>query len=207
MKIKFYKLIPAIILFFMFTVQSGYSIESGLPLSADELTGASMEQVKSIFPDAHSVQIADTSAYWVLNPEQKKIGRVLLTSPWADKIVGFSGAVPLLIGVDLNENIAGVVLLENRESPEYVDRVLNSGLLSQWTGLSEGDAVKKSVDAVSGATFTSKAVIRSFQKRVSMDSQSSSGSVVPWIILLGIVVLIGFLYYFFKQRKNKKPLI
>ena len=192
-------------LFFVFVVQQGYSESGTLTMeesSENALQGASMEQVKRIFPEAYSVQMTEVSEYLVLNREQQKIGRVLLTSPSADKIVGFSGPVPLLIGVDLKKNIVGVLLLENRETAEYVVRVENSGLLSQWDGLSGKEAFKKHVDAVSGATFTSKAVIQSFQKRVSEDVQSNSGSVLPWIFLLGGIVLPGAFYYFFKQRKR-----
>ena len=193
MKSKFYKWALVVTLFFVSAVQQGYSTESGV----------SIEQVKHIFPEAYFVQMADISEYLVFNREQQKIGRVLLTSPMADNIVGFSGPVPLLIGVDLKKNIVGVLLLENRETAEYVIQVENSGLLSQWDGLSGKEALKKQVDVVSGATLTSKAVIRSFQKRVSSDVQSDSGSGLLWIVLLGGVVLLGGAsYYFFKQRKS-----
>ena len=193
MKSKFYKWTSIVALFFVSAVQQGYSTESE----------ASMEQVKRIFPEAYSIQMADISEYLVFNREQQKIGRILLTSPVADNIVGFSGPVPLLIGVDLKKNIVGVLLLENRETAEYVVQIENSGLLSQWDGLSGKEALEKNVDAVSGATLTSNAVIRSFQKRVSLDVQSNSGSGLLWTILLGGIVLLGGAsYYFFKQRQS-----
>ena len=205
MKNKFCKWMLVVTLFFVFVVQQGYS-ESGIltikESSENALQGVSMEQVKRIFPEAHSVQMTEVSEYLIFNREQQKIGRVLLTSPVADNIVGFSGPVPLLIGVDLKKNIIGVLLLENRETAEYVVRVENSGLLSQWGGLSGKEALKKQVDVVSGATLTSKAVIQSFQKRVSLDVQSNSGAALLWIVLLGGVVLLGTFYYFFKQKKK-----
>jgi len=192
MKSKFYKWTLVVALIFVFAVQQGYSTESEI----------SMEQVKRIFPEAYSIQMADVSEYLVLNLEQQKVGRVLLTSPAADNIVGFSGPVPLLIGVDLKKNIVGVLLLENRETAEYVVQVENSGLLSQWDGLSGKEALQKHVDVVSGATLTSKAVIQSFQKRVSLDVQSNPGAGLLWIVLLGGVALLALFYYFFKQRKK-----
>ncbi len=190
MKRSFFKRTLVVVLFFVLAMQQGYSTKSVF----------SQEQLKLIFPEAVSTQPADTSEYWVLNKAQQKIGRAILSSPSADNIVGFFGPVPLLIGIDLNGNIAGVLLLENGESAEYVIQVENSGLLSQWNGLSKEKALEKQVDAISGATLTSRAVIRTFQKRVSEDV-SSSGSGFFWIILLGGVVLLGIFYYFFGRKK------
>ena len=191
MKTKFHKWTLLIALFFISTVQQGYATESEI----------SMEQVNRIFPNAVNTQTVSNSEYLVFDNAQKKIGRVIVSSPSADNIVGYFGPVPLLIGFDLNGNIAGVLLLKNRETAEYVVQVENSGLLSQWDGLSAKEALKKQVDVVSGATLTSRAVIRTFQKRVSEDVQSSSGSGLLWIGLLGGVVLLGLIFYFFKRRK------
>ena len=192
MKRKFYKWTLIVTLFFTSAVQQGYSEPEAL-----------FEQVKRIFPEAHSIQTTDVSEYLIFNQEQQKIGRALLSSPSADQIVGYFGPVPLLIGIDLKENIVTVLLLENRETPSYVEQVISSGLLSKWDGLSKDEALKKEVDVISGATLTSRAVIRTFQKRVSDDIVSNSGSTLPWIFLLGGVVLLGVFYYFFKSRRRE----
>jgi len=193
MKHNLYKRTLFIVLFFVLAMQQGYSKKS--------LPEDTMEQLKRIFPETHFVEEIDHSKFLLFNREQQKIGSVLYSSPSSDNIVGFSGPVPLLIGIDLNGNIAGVLLLPNRETVEYVIQVENSGLLSQWDGLPAQQALKKQVDAVSGATLTSKAVIRTFQKCVSEDVQSNSGSGLLWIILFGSVALLGIFYYLFRRKK------
>ncbi len=191
MKCDFYKQILVTMLFFVLIIQQSYSVNSLF----------SLEQLKQIFPEAETTVLIDSVEHSIFNRERQKIGRVILSSPSADNIVGFFGPVPLLIGIDLNGNIAGVLLLENRETAEYVIQVENSGLLSQWNGLSAKEALAKQVDVISGATLTSKAVIRTFQKRVSEDVQSNSNSGIEflWIVLLLVAILSGAFYYFFKR--------
>ncbi|MDR1729885.1 MAG: FMN-binding protein [Prevotellaceae bacterium] len=194
MKRNFYKRLPVVVLFFVLAMQQGSSAAFVF----------SPEQLKRLFPEGATTQPADTSEYLVFDRTQQKIGRAILSSPSADNIVGFFGPVPLLIGIDLKGNITGVLLLENRETAEYVVQVENSGLLSQWDGLPAKEALEKQVDAVSGATLTSKAVIRTFQKRVSEDVQSHSGTGFSWIILFGGIVVLVALSLISKMRSNKK---
>jgi len=68
-----------------------------------------------------------------------------------------------MIALDTKKVILGVQLLPNVESPGYVQRVQQAGFFNSWNGLSIKKAKKKQVDTVSGATFTSRAVIQSVQ--------------------------------------------
>ena len=68
-----------------------------------------------------------------------------------------------MIALDLKKKITGVYLLPCFESPNYVQHVREAGFFDQWNGLSIKQAKKKKVDTVSGATFTSRAVVESVQ--------------------------------------------
>lgn len=91
------------------------------------------------------------------------LGYVVYSKPASDGIKGFNGETPVMIAFDVKKKIAGVCLLPNVETPGFAQRVKDAGLYSQWNGLSVKKARKKQVDTVSGATFTSRAVVQSVQ--------------------------------------------
>ena len=68
-----------------------------------------------------------------------------------------------MIAFNTKKVITGVHLLPNQETPKFVQRVEQTGYFNSWNGLSVKKALKKKVDTVSGATFTSKAVAESVQ--------------------------------------------
>lgn len=80
------------------------------------------------------------------------------TASLAKNIRGYAGPTPLLITLQKGK-IKNVSLLPNVETPRYVKRVLSSGLMQKWDGMKVSEAEKAKVDAVTGATYTSKAVI------------------------------------------------
>ena len=83
---------------------------------------------------------------------------VVNTTEMGKDIEGYGGAVPVEIYLtDLK--IDSIVLLPNMETAPFVDRVKESGLLESWNGKSITEALKAPVDAVSGATYTSTAII------------------------------------------------
>ena len=91
------------------------------------------------------------------------LGYVVYSKPASDGIKGYAGETPLLIAFDKKMVILGVWLLPNKETPKFVQRVESTGYFDSWNGLTVKKALKKDVDAVSGATFTSRAVAQSLQ--------------------------------------------
>ena len=73
-------------------------------------------------------------------------------------VKGFRGPVPLEVTVKKG-NIVKVTALPNKESPAYFKKVTDSGLLRRWNGMTLKQASKAKVDAVSGATYSSRSVI------------------------------------------------
>lgn len=78
------------------------------------------------------------------------------TTSLASDISGYAGAVPLEINIKHNV-ITSVKALENKESKPFFDKA--SALLKSWNGKTIAEAQAMEVDAVSGATFSSKAII------------------------------------------------
>ena len=114
------------------------------------------------FPEAKSVKKIEK---WteVYNAEGKLIGYGLYSKPASDGIKGYNGETPVLIAFDKKEKIKGVYAMPNNETPGYARRVADAGFYNNWNGLTAKKALKKKVDTVSGATFTSSAVVKSVE--------------------------------------------
>ena len=83
---------------------------------------------------------------------------VVNTTELCKDVIGYDGPTPLLIKV-----VKGVVVkveaLPNTESPSYFERVVKGGLLKAVVGKKVDEAAQMQLDAVSGATYSSEAVI------------------------------------------------
>jgi Na+-translocating ferredoxin:NAD+ oxidoreductase RnfG subunit len=210
---KFFKIILFVILLLIIALQQGRLVGREFPVTEEStstinLPEITLEQARQIFPEASFMEKMDTSLVEVFDNRKERIGVLMLTTPYTDNIMGFGGPVPLLIGFDKEEKISGVIVIQHRETAEYMDRAMNSGLLSAWNGLDREEALRKKVDAVSGATFTSEAVIKSFQKRVSMETSLNPDNSFLWNVLIKnivvILILLLALYSFFYPGKAKK---
>lgn len=82
---------------------------------------------------------------------------VYSTYPYGKKISGFAGPTPLFIAVDRNGHITSMAAAPNGESPEFFKRA--SALLKAWNGMTLRQAAGHTPDAVTGASFSSRAII------------------------------------------------
>lgn len=95
--------------------------------------------------------------------ETKDGYKVISTENIAKDIWGYGGNIPLHVYMK-NGIIDKIEFLPNSESPEFLSSVIDKGLLYAWNGLSPEQAISKEVDAVTGATLSSTAIIASVQK-------------------------------------------
>ena len=87
---------------------------------------------------------------------------VVNTTTICKDVEGYAGPVPVKIYIKKNK-VEKVEVLKNDEGPKYMNAVKKK-LLDAWNGLTVKEASKKQVDAVTGATFTSKALVENVQK-------------------------------------------
>lgn len=90
--------------------------------------------------------------------------QVINTTTLGKDITGFGGTVPLEIYIK-DGRITQVKALPNQESPEFFGRA--SKLLDRWKGKSLEEAGAMKVDGVSGATYSSKAIIGNMQRGIA----------------------------------------
>ena len=90
------------------------------------------------------------------------VGFVFVTEEVAPGIRGHGGPVPLRVGMDVSGRIVGLKLLQNNESPEFLDLLREEKFVDQFPGKRHRDplTIGKDINAVTGATMTCSAICR-----------------------------------------------
>ena len=107
--------------------------------------------------------IALTLMSWVADDTMTKENgmTVINTTQLGKDVQGFLGTTPVKIYIQKNK-VVKIEALKNQETPKYFLKV-KKNLLDKWNGVKVKDAKKMTVDAVTGATYSSKAVIENVQ--------------------------------------------
>lgn len=138
------------------------------------------------------------------NGEQPKVevrnehgSTILSTEGLATDVKGYGGQVPLSITLT-DGKIASVEALPNHETPDFFQAA--SVLLTKWNGLTPEQAIELKVDAVSGATFSSRAIIENAQRgmhylaqhpETQQDNSWWKGFAhLPLVVICGLVVAL-----------------
>lgn len=129
---------------------------------------ATLAVARLAFPTASQLTAPDTDVTRVLDAAGVELGTLVLTSPAADRIIGFSGPTNTLIAFDPQGKIAAVRIVSSRDTREHVSQVEgDSRFLKSYVGLTRDEAASRSdVDAVTGATLTSLAIAESITARL-----------------------------------------
>ncbi len=93
---------------------------------------------------------------------------VVNTKPLAKDVQGYGGPVPLKIHIK-DGRVAVVEAEPNAESPDFFNRAKE--LFNHWQNKSVDEALAEEVDAVSGATFSSRAIIANMQRGLAYAKQ------------------------------------
>ena len=96
---------------------------------------------------------------------------VINTKSLGKDITGYGGAVPLEIVIK-DGKVADIKALPNAESPDFFNQA--KSLFAQWKGKRVEDAAAMKVDAVSGATFSSKAIIANMQRGLAYAAKTTA---------------------------------
>lgn len=86
---------------------------------------------------------------------------VVNTTELGKDVVGYVATTPLKIYIQKNK-VVKVEALKNQETPKYFVKVKKQ-LLDKWNDKKVSEAAKMKVDGVTGATFSSDAVIKNVQ--------------------------------------------
>lgn len=127
-----------------------------------------LADIQVIYPEAKSFQLSTDNSIAVKGKKGKVLGYLLASADFGANYKGYAGEVPVLIAFDESRIINGVYLLKNNEEDEFLDKVKDSRLLSKWNSKPlKSFIVNENVDAVSGATYSSTAVINTVRHTIA----------------------------------------
>ena len=90
----------------------------------------------------------------------------------AKDVQGYGGPVPLRIHVSKSGVVDSIVAEPNAETPDFFNHA--STLFGQWQGKTVDEAAAMEVDAVTGATFSSRAIIANVQRGLAYAKQHAA---------------------------------
>lgn len=183
-----------------------------------------LSKVKLLFAQASSIQPDGDEQWQVLNSQREVIGRVLLTTPVADRMTGYQGPTATIIGLGPDRTCVGLVVNETYDNEPYASYLNDDySFLDFYFGktleaLSEMDPEVCGIDGVSGATMTSKVVAESIpiaaQRILKARDATEAPGVDAWrnrsllsywmdAVTLGLV-LLGIAFSFTKLSQQKR---
>lgn len=87
--------------------------------------------------------------------------------------MGHEGPIDVMVGVDTKGTVTGISIMTNSETPGLGSRVAEPAFTKQFKGMTLSDNLTLSakggkIDAVSGATVSSKGVVKAVRKALEM---------------------------------------
>jgi len=170
--------------------------------------------MNKVFPKAQSFQkIASSPVLYEgkikeQNGKEEKIGYVVI-----EQAVAYGGPIKMVTGIDLQGKIVGTVIAAHKDTPSFIDRVIDQKYLEQFIGKDITDplSIDKDIDRISGATFSSRGIAKAISQGSHAVAREQFGldvkdEVQPFkfgpkeitVIALVILMVIGVT---FKQKK------
>lgn len=118
-------------------------------------------------------------------------GTAVIHTSMLTSVPGYAGPVPLDIYVS-DGRISEIKALPNSETPAFFERA--SALLANWKGKTPQEAAAMKPDAVSGATYSSSAIIANVNAGVEYclrDKATSGQAEMPWKLWVAFAVTLA----------------
>ncbi len=154
-----------------------------------------LADVRKLFPAASRVGVVSVDEAMVYDASGKQLGSLVHTLPTAAHIIGYASYLPIMIGLDPQNRLAGIVLQANSETPGFINRLEKQKFFNTWDGLPAEQVVTGEFDAVSRATLTTRATIDSLklrlgkhltleQERRRLDYNAIALELLGWVFLI-----------------------
>ncbi len=92
---------------------------------------------------------------------------------------GYSGQVPVAVGFSPEGTIISVIPLDNTETPGLGDKNQLFAFTDQFAGIESDEVTFEDVDAITGATISSKAVLDAVNQAIQAEIIMSGGTSAP----------------------------
>ncbi|MEQ8766687.1 MAG: 4Fe-4S binding protein [Planctomycetota bacterium] len=157
-----------------------------------------LREVQRHLPDAVRITTSagDSRMRLLVSESGRQIGSALRTSPRADDIIGYTGPSDVLIVLDESERVVAAELRSSGDTEGHVASVIaDEAFWAQWPGRNAEDiAEDPSIDAVSGASKTSRAIGLAIRKRLRLEQDLAAAEPLTWRwsdLWIGAVAILG----------------
>ena len=165
---------------------------------ASAVTPPDAERLQKLGIDGAGIKLEqrDSASWNVTAADGTADGVIVSSAPYAGDVKGFAGPTPLYVYINAAGKVSAVAAADNSDTPDFFNKAFDA-LSAQWNGHGLADAASLKVDAVSGATFSSKAIIANVQQTLAARSaQSANGTTAPAIgwgrtLAVALVLLTG----------------
>ena len=96
------------------------------------------------------------------NAENKNVGYVVSVCS-----IGYGGEIKFVLGIDENKKVAGLKIVDSKETPGLGAKINNLDWQKSWLGRDKNYEFNKSVDAFAGATISPRAVYKGIKKTLA----------------------------------------
>lgn len=177
-------LVPTLVLFvicFVATLLLGMTNSVTAPIIEKLAIETEIKSRQTVFPDAVSfgeakISADGTSVVEALDAQGKKIGYVVVNST-----KGYGGDISVMTGVDAEGKVTGVNILSHAETAGLGANATTEKFRNQFINLVAGITVSKdkagenSIDALTGATITSRAVTDAVNAAIEASGGENNG--------------------------------
>lgn len=118
-----------------------------------------VDTVKTVLPKVSAIKPVNDVWNKAVDAKGNLLGYVFNSEKYGVDIFGYFEDVPTLVVTDKNYKILKVSVINSYETEEYLRKIRKNGFFSKWNGKTIQSAKDLKVDAVSGATLTTEAVI------------------------------------------------
>ncbi len=174
----------------------------------NDQVSCSLEDIQHDFPKTTKLNRAANGIYTAFSKKGEPLGDFILSHEFS-RTSGYGGPVPMIIFLSDDQNrVRYIRLLENNESEEFLDHVLQQRLLNTWDGQKLALIGKIDCDAVTGATETSSAIINDMQNVAgqfgSLLHEQSTNNIINLLnIMLFLLVIMASIIMIFRPKYKR----
>lgn len=165
-------------------------------------------KIEAVMEQVSSFEEIDNSSYKIYDQDDEHIGFITLESS-----MGYGGPILMCVAVNLEGEIIELGIIDHKETPSYLEKVLDAKYLDRIIGRTYNDeySLGDGIDAVSSATYSSRAIVEASKSGNRYIAANLLGLEVPEVekqkIQFGapeiILILLFAIGYFAHKRTFK----
>jgi len=135
------------------------------------------DALRGVFPDAGEFLNSQPDRVWEVLRKGEKTGHVFLT-----QVQGYSGPITLMFGMDSSGAVTGLRVLRHTETPGLGAKITTAQFRDQFRNkrpehliLKKHDPARGQIDAITGATISSRAVTKALCTTLESFNREKAG--------------------------------